>query len=111
MIYFGSCDPGHKHSCERESEICLTVVPDPATDRVTGLEVDRCVVPDLEEVWANGIRTKCSCCGHGTSPGFIVVVADDAAKMAELGYKEIAPRYDHCSECGVFFQLKQKPEF
>ena len=105
MIYFSGTDD-IPHRCERESAACKVVTQDPEFAKV-GIEVDRCVLKDLRTVWAQGIRTECSCCGHGNGQAFICVAKEDAGKMRAMGYTEIPHRYAHCAECGVFFAPKE----
>ena len=71
-----------------------------------GLEdIDPCVRPELEKLWALGIETVCSWCGHGDRAGaFIVVDPKDADRMAELGYERAPEKYGICKDCGVFFR-------
>lgn len=68
--------------------------------------IDRCVLPELEELWKKGIETTCSCCGHGEpDTAWIVVKTNYRQKMIDLGYKERHPKYYDCS-CGTFFRAK-----
>ena len=54
--------------------------------------IDRCVLPELQKLWSEGISTYCSCCGHGNDDkAFIRVGAEYAERMAELGYERYEP--------------------
>lgn len=54
--------------------------------------IDRCILPELQKLWDEGISTFCSCCGHGNDEkAFIRVGAEYADKMAELGYEPYEP--------------------
>lgn len=48
--------------------------------------IDRCVLPDIEALWAMGIETVESCCGHG-SQGYVAVVESAIPVMLEMGYQ------------------------
>jgi hypothetical protein len=37
------------------------------------LALDRCIVPAVKAVWAQGIRTIGCCCGHGSGHGVISI--------------------------------------
>ena len=50
--------------------------------------IDRCVLPELKELWALGIETTCSCCGHGDNEkAYIRVKNEYMTKMLDLGYE------------------------
>lgn len=69
--------------------------------------VDACLKPELNGLWDRGIRTVCSCCGHGDAgEAFIVVVPEDRQKMIDLGYAERPPVEDECRLCGATFRPK-----
>lgn len=54
--------------------------------------VDYCIVPELKKLWKQGVRTMCSCCGHGAvDAAYIRVDALSADKMRELGYVQYEP--------------------
>ena len=48
--------------------------------------IDRCILPDVRALWARGIRTIESCCGHGIVSGYIAVRAGDEPAMEAMGY-------------------------
>lgn len=48
--------------------------------------VDRCILPDVRELWAAGVRTIESCCGHGRGVGYIAAPGYEEAMVA-AGYK------------------------
>ena len=52
---------------------------------------DTCLQSELHHLWAIGIITKGSCCGHGGKyQPFIQVLSDDHVKrMIEMGYEQI----------------------
>ena len=53
---------------------------------------DYCIVPELKKLWEHGIRTLCSCCGHGNETrASIRVDAASAKKMDALGYERYEP--------------------
>lgn len=48
--------------------------------------VDKCIASELMQLWANGIETKASCCGHGKTTGSIAVSEEYSEYMESLGY-------------------------
>lgn len=54
--------------------------------RITCL--DRCIVPELQMLWAKGIETVCSCCGHGDdNEAYIRVKSEYVPLMLKMGYE------------------------
>ena len=54
--------------------------------------MDYCVVPEVKMLWALGIKTYCSCCGHGTfEKAYIRVDKKCADVMDALNYEEYEP--------------------
>lgn len=49
--------------------------------------VDRCLADEVQALWAQGIVTTGSCCGHNKMPGMISVADDSVATMLSLGYQ------------------------
>lgn len=50
-------------------------------------EMEACIVDELKDLWKQGVRTVCSCCGHGDDRmAYIRVDAPSAPKMEALGY-------------------------
>ena len=71
--------------------------------------IEPCVLSEIKNLWALGIETVCSCCGHGDKDAaFIVVDAGSADRMAEIGYERIPEKYGICTDCGVFFKAKME---
>ena len=62
------------------------------TDVFTGklISLDACIVVEIMYLWAHGIQTHGSCCGHGDRDGYIWTF--EAEKMKEMGY-EPHPEY------------------
>ena len=50
------------------------------------LEIDDCIVEEIQKLWKLGIHTLGCCCGHGKT-GFIQVERTDFQKMLDLGYE------------------------
>ena len=48
--------------------------------------IDRCILEEIQDLWAKGIRTYGSCCGHNHSPSMVNVHADDDVAMLSMGY-------------------------
>ena len=53
----------------------------------TTVSIDKCLLPEILNLWEMGIKTTGCCCGHGKSEPFISVDFDDIQKMKDLGYK------------------------
>lgn len=51
------------------------------------LAVDRCLIDELEELWAKGIITTGCCCGHNTCKPYIGVIPEQIPAMKALGYE------------------------
>ena len=51
------------------------------------IEVDTCLVDEIELLWKQGIHTCGCCCGHGKI-GFIQVIDEDIKNMRQLGYEQ-----------------------
>lgn len=52
--------------------------------------VDLCLASEIAGLWARGIRTVESCCGHGKQSGYIMVRSEDREAMESLGYEVFA---------------------
>jgi len=82
------CDIG-THECS-----CALLTPKHMTDRGSiGCKqfrektcVDRCLLYEIPLLWAHGITTTGSCCGHNKQQGYIGVTEEDVPKMEWLGY-------------------------
>lgn len=52
------------------------------------VDIDKCLLPEILELWKMGIKTTGCCCGHGKHEiAFIGVKDEHIDKMKELGYK------------------------
>ena len=51
------------------------------------VSIDKCLLPEILELWEMGIKTTGCCCGHGRSEPYIGVAFDDIQRMKNLGYK------------------------
>lgn len=52
------------------------------------VSIDKCLLPEIIQLWERGIKTTGCCCGHGnTDMSFIGVRFEDIEKMKELGYE------------------------
>lgn len=64
------------------------------TKIINGIELDKCLVPEIKWLWNNGIETVASCCGHNKIEPSIIVKEKYIDKMRKLGYKnKINPIY------------------
>ena len=60
--------------------------------------MDHCIVPEVKMLWGLGVRTFCSCCGHGLyEKAYIRVDERDAFIMDALGYELYEPH-----ECAYY---------
>ena len=50
------------------------------------ISVDTCIVDEVKELWARGIRTTGCCCGHNKQLAYIGAIPDDIEKMKAMGY-------------------------
>lgn len=53
------------------------------------VSVDRCILPEVYNLWAKGVNTIGSCCGHNKTVPTIVVSESESCKMQALGYKKL----------------------
>jgi len=52
------------------------------------VSIDKCLLPEIIQLWEMGIKTTGCCCGHGDySKAFIGVRDEYIDKMKEMGYK------------------------
>lgn len=49
--------------------------------------IDRCIVNEVRGLWARGIRTVESCCGHNITSGYIAVNEASRLAMEAAGYR------------------------
>lgn len=66
------------------------------------VHIDRCIVPEIEDLWSRGIVTTASCCGHNMAPGNILVRDEDIDRMRELGYRHWPNGTDPSRQDGFF---------
>ena len=83
----------HDNNCEEFDDSCAKVCE--WEDAGIMLEIDRCIAPEVEWLWRQGIATYCSCCGHKAEVGYILVSQNDAERMKSLGY-EVHPTHHKC---------------
>lgn len=60
----------------------------------TPVDVDSCIAAEVQGLWALGIKTVASCCGHGKVLPVISVAAEHEEAMLALGYQrqpEVGP--------------------
>lgn len=69
-------------SFENQSE-----VTNPFTGNV--ISIDRCILPEIYDLWNKRIKTIGSCCGHNKIVPTIVVPSTERNKMIKLGYKRL----------------------
>ena len=65
------------------------------------IDIDRCILPEIVNLWKDGIVTIASCCGHGSMIPTVCVMENDFERMEILKYDS------HVNESGVReFHLK-----
>ena len=55
------------------------------------VDIDKCILPEILNLWENGVKTGWCCCGHGhtnkgNSMASIAVYKESCNKMKSLGY-------------------------
>lgn len=53
----------------------------------TPISVDACIAAEVQGLWALGIKTLASCCGHNRGEGVIAVLDKHDGAMTKLGYR------------------------
>jgi hypothetical protein len=78
------------------------------------VKIDKCLVPQIKQLWLGGVRTYGCCCQHGNPDpympqnGFISIHFDDLNKALVLGFEELKTRRkDPTAPC---YALKIKQE-
>ena len=61
---------------------------------------DACILYELTELWRQGIKTKCSCCGHGEIDARIAVADECVSAIEALGYERCEPLEYGCVTVG-----------
>ena len=73
-----------------ENFIMKTVITDVNDAYKNGeVDVDECLVEEIQALWGVGVRTTGCCCGHGETSGSIGVEKVDIPTMIKLGYKNL----------------------
>lgn len=62
------------------------------------ISVDKCCIPELVELWSNGIITYGCCCSHGKLKGMINIREGDFEKALALGYTKYIFREENGGE-------------
>ena len=104
---------GDETGCEiavHSDELINDIHTGPICAKGKGFGIEKCILWELTRLWEQGIKTLCSCCGHGKYLPRIVVQEEDAQRMRDLGYEEIPPNAPamgmSCGLCGVSFLPK-----
>lgn len=58
------------------------------------IAVDRCILPEIQALWEEGIQTLGCCCGHHVAPPYVNTRPEDFDAMIALGYQPIGDRLD-----------------
>lgn len=98
---------------------CINIVPPWVGKRLTWdgviVGIDRCVLPEIIELWNAGIKTVASCCGHGKIAPSVVVDDASVEKMLKFGYKNnpqaVKQKEDNpeaCDPASVFLLTSMK---
>ena len=51
------------------------------------ITVDKCLVPEIHDLWTAGIHTRGCCCGHNRREPYICVAPQSIEKMKTMGYE------------------------
>lgn len=111
-LSFYSMFENRPYKCEHESEECMVKISIPAEDSTHIMEdvhIDRCILAELQDLWANGIKTLCSCCGHGAPfNAFITVDRSCKEQMDAMGYESPPDLLEVCGSCdeGIMYVPK-----
>jgi len=94
MIHQNKCTCNPNENYFGTYKICVQRVFPFKTERYSKIgtktvDIDGCILEEVENLWALGIQTVESCCGHNREQGYISVVDKDIEKMKQLGYEEI----------------------
>ena len=68
------------------------IITDPFDQKL--IAIDRCIFYEILYLWACGIRTLGSCCGHNKISGYIWVDKDHIQRMLHMGYEVCPDRTD-----------------
>jgi hypothetical protein len=68
--------------------------------------IDACIAHEIASLWALGIKTRNSCCGHGQTGGLIAVYDESIPAMLDLGYL-VDPNYVDRPE--IFMSITTHP--
>lgn len=84
-----TCDcHSHNGSHGERPEVVLTPPPVIAATRAdpsAGICVDACIADTVAALWASGVLTLGSCCGHGReSPSLVLADGEDPSRAAEV---------------------------
>ena len=56
--------------------------------KIKCVAIDKCLLPEILQLWEQGIKTTGCCCGHGNfKMAYIGVKFEDIQKMKDLGYE------------------------
>jgi len=58
---------------------------------LNGIQIDRCLVPQIKRMWELKIKTFGCCCGHGKRKGFISIPLSHAEKAIDNNFELLLP--------------------
>lgn len=77
--------------------LCKYLWEDESERRPKKVCIDKCLLPEILDLWEKGIRTTGCCCGHGSrEKAYIGVYSEDVQKMKDLGYSTFEYSYEKC---------------
>ena len=50
------------------------------------IQIDRCILDEIIELWLKGIHTRGCCCGHNKYESFVNVIPEQSSLMLRFGY-------------------------
>lgn len=91
------------HMCDKEDGECCVKIDMPiCAGAIEEVLIEKCILTEVQSLWKMGIKTHCSCCGHGLPyQAFITVEKGYEKQMEELGYESPPDLLEVCENCDV----------
>lgn len=88
-------------------DVTIPIV-NPFTGKV--VDIDICILSEINHLWWLGIETIESCCGHNKKTGYIAVYPTDIKRMLFYGYKiDKKTKSEGCFLCKYDWVLNKAP--
>lgn len=91
------------HMCGKEDGECCVKIDMPiCAGAIEEVLIEKCILAEVQSLWEKGIKTLCSCCGHGLPyQAFITVEKGYEKQMEELGYESPPDLLEVCENCNI----------